>query len=502
MATLSAPASPKARNNMTAQSQRKTMNRRKSTLKWWHVLGILVLAGGAAGGIYWWRSQAGSAAVTGGKAVSSQSGYQTTTARMASLSTSASGTGTLVTTRSVTLGFDSKNTIAEIDVQPGDQVQTGAQLAVLDGLAAMKLDVSNNELALQDAQKTLDTLKTGGVATIAQAQADLDSAQKAVDDAQANLRQKGVPRCYPSQTQSYFDKYFAAKKRADPWEAELANPNSKYGRDFILEQLAPLVKARDSNYISWVYCLGYTDAEVQQSQANLQLAQAKLGEAQKTYQAAQANGGIDPVQLKIAEAAVANAQLQLTKSQQTLNSAVLLAPFAGTITAVNGSVGQAASGNVLTLSDLSNLQIQVNMDESDLESFQVGCPATITFTGLSSQTFTGEVTQITPVLVSVRNVDMAQIMVDFNRGTLMQTKTYLGLQANVEVTCNSSGNVLVIPTQALHRASDGATYVYVLNGNTPEKRTVETGESTTALVEIRSGLSEGERVVLTAANLP
>jgi len=478
------------------------MNRQKFVIKWWHVLGILVLAGGAVGGFYGWRSRAGSGSVTGGLARSSQAAYQTTTVRVENLSDSATGTGTLVARNSITLGFDSKNNIAEIDSQVGDPVQTGAQLAVLDGLAAMKLDVSNNELVLQAAQKTLDTLKTSAATNVAQAQTDLDSAQKAYDDAQANLRQKGVPRCDPTQTNTYFNTYFDAKKRAEPWEEALVDPNSKYGRDYILEQLAPLRKERDTNYISWVYCLGYTDQEVQQSQAALQLAQAKRIEAQKTYQAVQANGGIDPIQLKVAEAAVENAQAQLKNSQQTLNNAVLLAPFSGTIIAVNGSVGQPATANLFTLADLSNLQVQVNMDESDLQSFQVGCPATITFTGLTNQTFTGEVTQISPVLVSVRNVDMAQGLIDFNRGTLMQGKTYLGLQANVEVTCNGTGNVLVIPTQALHQASDGSAYVYVLNGNTPEKRTVETGVSTTALVEIRSGLSEGERVILSAANLP
>ena len=91
------------------------MNRRKFVIKGWHVLGILLLAGGAAGGFFWWKSKTSMA--INGVAVSNQGGYKTTTVRVDNLSTSATGTGTLVASRTMILGFDSSNNIAEIDAQ-------------------------------------------------------------------------------------------------------------------------------------------------------------------------------------------------------------------------------------------------------------------------------------------------------------------------------------------------------------------------------------------------
>lgn len=459
----------------------------------WVLLALLIVASGAYGYSFWQKQQQNAAA---GQAAPT---YQTTTIRRGDLSNTISGSGSIVSSNTIDLGFATNGAIGQLNVQVGDSVKKGQVLAVLDGFEQLKLDVSNKAFAIESAQKALDDLKTGADKNLAQAFADQAAAQSAYEQAVKNVHKKGDPRCDKNTTETYYYQYLDWQAQVNTWEGHLADPNTGYGRDFILEKLVPLRKSRDIAQANYTYCQGYTDQEIQTSQANLQVAAENMHLAQANYTLLKLNNGIDPNTLKIDQAMLDNAQLQLTQAQNNLQGATITAPIDGTVTMVNGTVGQKPSKTaVISLADLHHPQVQVNIDETDLTNFAVGCPAEVTFPSLPGQTFPGVVSQVSPQLATTQNVTSAQGLVDLKNNVPADQPLLLGLNASVNVTCQQAKNVIQAPVPAIYEPAGQPAYVYILNIlGQPEKRQVTIGLQTSSFAEIRSGLNAGDRVITT-----
>ncbi len=455
------------------------------------ILTLLMVVGAGAG--LWLLGQPDG--LSGGQATQvAGSVYQTTVTRRGNVALSISGTGTVVASQVVDLAFRVSGELAELNVQVGDQVGEGQVLARLGSLPELELAVDNQELAVTLAEQALEEIQANGLAALAQAAAEVAAAEAAYTEDEANLHQPGDSRCAPSLTQDYYFEYLYAQKRVDEWEGYLADANTGYSDTYILERLAPMRKERDRAYYNWVYCQSYTAEEIQASQAALDLAQARLARARADYDTLQASQGSDIQAVEIARAELAAARLQLTRAQNDLTGATITAPIAGTVMAVNGSIGETVgTGVFITLAVLDDPQVQVTVDETDLVNFAVGCPAQVTFESLAERTLAGTVSEVFPALATVDGVGVVQGLVDLEGSGV---RLPVGLTASVEVTCQSASSVLYIPAQALYR--DGqVTYVYVIDAlGQPEKREVTVGIETVASAEICSGLEEGEVVIL------
>lgn len=483
-------------------SNQQITKKPKHLLLWALVLLVIV---GLGFGI--WRSIQAGLLPFGSSAKSTAtagSTYKTTAVRKGDLAVSISGSGEVVTLTTINLGFSTSGTIDKINVQVGDSVTEGEVLATLSNIDQLKLDIQKQQVAVQTAQKVLDDLQANSAATLAQAEYDQAAAEEALVTAKANLHTQADGRCSGDMTEQYYEQYVKVKSYVDTWEGYLKG-GTGYSQTYILQRLTPMRKEMEQAYANWQYCQGYTDQEILDSQAAYQLAQANLEKAQATYANLKANSGIDPTTLKIDQAKLKDAQSQLIKLQQELDGTTIVAPFSGVVTAINASIGDEVGNSsatkteptaIITLSDMSNPKVQVNIDETDLENIAVGCDATVTFDSLTGQTFSGLVTQVEPSLVSVQNVSMVQGQVDLTKKQTASGKNLpLGLTGTVEISCQQANGVLLIPAQALYQ-KNGASYVYVLNAQgQPEKRTVEVGLKTVALAEIRSGLSLGEKVI-------
>lgn len=461
---------------------------------WWFA--VFVLAIGIGLGAWYWRT-----ARTAGAQAEKETPetYQTTEVRRGDLARTINGSGTLAAGATVDLGFSVEGTLGELSVQPGDVVTQGQELARLVDVEALEQAVRVQELSVRTAEQTLSELQSSAGMGLAQAQANLAAAQQALADARANLHEKGDPRCAKSKTETFYYEWLYAQHRVDEWEGYLNDPNTGYGHDYILQKLAPMRKERDAAYNNWKYCEGYSDQEIETSQANLQTAEANLAQAQAAYQALQSSGGIDQLALAIAEAALKNARLQLTQAQNNLAGTVITAPMDGTVIAVNGSLGErVGTGTLISLADMEQPQITVHVDEVDLADFSTGCDALVTFTALPGQTYQGVISDTSPKLVTVQSVGMVEGTVVLDQTRQLNGKPFSpGMSASVEVTCQRVEDALIISNLGLHEDEDGATYVYMLDAQgQPEKRAVEVGIETVATVEILGGLALGERVII------
>jgi len=426
--------------------------------------------------------------------------FQTATVRRGNITVTVSGTGNVVPSKTANLGFAVSGEIAELNVQVGDTVKAGQTLARLKNTAALALEVQSQQVAVQSAEKNLLELTANANANLAQAVIDLASAEAAYEDAKIHLRTKGQGRCEQAVTETYYYEWLDWQVQIIPWQKELEDGNSKYGKDYILEQLKPLWAKSDQAYINYTYCQTFTDAEIEASQAALQVAKANLQQKTRDYESLKANNGIDSTALEIAQASLKNAQLQLLQAQKNLDGAAITAPMDGSVTAVNGEIGENVNpGTLITLTDLESPQVQVNIDETDLANFAVGCQAQITFESIPGQTFSGVVTQVSPTLIESNSGSSLQGYVSLNQSKTLSGKNLpIGLTASVEVTYGEAQNALVVAAQAVYPPKDGGKpYVYILNTQgQPEKREIELGLKTVALAEIKSGLSEGEKVII------
>lgn len=428
-------------------------------------------------------------------------GYQTTTARQGSITISVSGAGTLVSSRAVDLAFPASEEVAELKVQVGDSVKAGQALAVQADSPALKLAVQQARTNLLAAQQTLSNLTARDGSTLAQSLADWSAAQANYAKAKANVRKTGQGRCEKSVTEMYYYQWLDLQKELSPWQQALDDGNSGYGRDFILEHLQPLWKKSSAAWANYNYCQTFTSEEVETSQAALQLAEAKMNQAGRDYQALKTAKGIDTTELEIAQAALDSAVLQLAQAQANLDGAVMTAPVDATVTAVNGEVGEpSGTDTFITLTDLDHPQVQINIDETDLQNFTSGCPAAVSFDSVSGQSFSGIVSQVSPALVDVRGVSMAQGLIDLEQNRTLAGKVLpLGLTATAEITCSQVNDTLVVAAQAVYFPPEGSPYVYLPDAaGQPVKREVQVGLKTVALAEILSGLQPGDQVILSA----
>ena len=491
----------------------------------WQFLGGVGLVALIVLAYFIWQSGRQSSATK----TASQAQYQTTQVRTGDLALTASGTGKIEPGQQVDLGFAVSGKVAELNVQVGDQVSAGEALAVLDGIDALKMDITSKNVALATAQKNLQDLLTNAGANLSQAQIDLATAQAALATAQKNLHQKGDPRCDDSVTRAYEEDYYFAMYDVNWWQSQLENPNTLYGLAFIQDHIAQYKPRAINDYVNWKYCEGFTDQEILDSQANLKLAEVNVQLAQTKYQNMQANAGLDPVSIAVAQATVDAAQLDLTASQKNLDQSTLTAPIAGVVTAVNGvQGGLAGTSTFISLADMAHPLIDVKFDETDLQNVAAGCQAAVTFDVLPNQTFAGSVTRILPVLVStnsVNTVESGDIIVDGGNSFLLVStnsvnavegyvelndtaaltgKTLLiGSNASADVICSQAQNALLVPIEAVYSTTDGQSYVYVLDqAGKPEKRTVVVGLKNAISAEIRSGLQNGEKVITSPVSAP
>jgi RND family efflux transporter MFP subunit len=417
---------------------------------------------------------------------------QTTQVKSGNLIISASGDGTLVPGKEANLNFPTEGSVASIYVQVGQEVEEGAKLAELEDPVTLKvaLDEAKNNLAV--AQEELDTLLNASDATMGNALLDLAKAEEALADAKSGLKTKDMQRCDDETLNAYYINYLDLKKQLDNMDSSSKNYR------FYLDEVLPLKADVQSAYSTYSYCAGYSDYEIQSSEAELLLAQSELKTAQEKVNLLKQNNGIDPDELAKAQNNVANAEISLEKAQKNLDNAVLKAPFAGTITSISGEEGDYVEMEdvFIKMADLKNPKIEFQVDETDMDKVVIGNEAEVVFDAFPDNTFTGSVVLVEPALASVGNYLAVKGMVKIEiPAEMADVPLYDGMKASVEIISGKAMNTLLVPIEAIHDLGDGQYAVFKLNDKgEPRLQVVEVGLMDSTSAEIKSGLQAGDMV--------
>jgi membrane fusion protein (multidrug efflux system) len=197
-----------------------------------------------------------------------------------------------------------------------------------------------------------------------------------------------------------------------------------------------------------------------------------------------------------ASAAAQAAHAQLAVAQTRLAKAMIRAPMTGTVALRAVSVGDRVEnmggGPMFRIVDTRILELTMMIPSSRSAAVRVGQPVQFTVDALPGRTFTGEVKYINPVADPVSRT--VKVMADVpNTGGELRGGTFV----KGVIRTGERAGVLRVPRVALLSwdVERGSGEVFVIAGDTAERRTVRTGEISGEFVEIVEGLAAGDRVV-------
>ncbi|HYM80864.1 MAG TPA: efflux RND transporter periplasmic adaptor subunit [Candidatus Limnocylindria bacterium] len=207
------------------------------------------------------------------------------------------------------------------------------------------------------------------------------------------------------------------------------------------------------------------------------------------------------------------AQLNASRAQSALARANLentnvRAPFDGTILRKDAEVGEivapsSAGGGltrtaIVTMADLGTLEVEVDVNEAYIAQVRNGQDGRITLDAYPDTSFVGRVRQVVPTADRQKaTVQVKVSILDRDPRILpeMGAKVEFVRPAGDAAAPIATVRRVMVPAEAVNRGPNG-TRVWVVEGGKVDARAVEIGRTRGDRVEIRSGLSGGENLVV------
>jgi HlyD family secretion protein len=262
-------------------------------------------------------------------------------------------------------------------------------------------------------------------------------------------------------------------------------------------------------------------ANYDQAVASVDAAQAAVTAAEAAADAAQKGVAVAQDQITQARAVVQEDQAILAQAQLNLDHTRIIAPVDGTVVSRNMDVGQTVAASFqaptifLIAQDLTKMQVDTNVDESDVGRTRVDQPATFTVDAYPGEIFHGRVAQVRESPINVQNVITYDVVIEVANPDL---KLFPGMTANATIFTGRAAHALRLPKAALRfhpraaaASAKGAVsqtvgqqtiYVPGKSGQLTPLR-VKTGLSDANYVELlNTDIKEGDAVVVGMAGQP
>lgn len=399
-------------------------------------------------------------------------------------------TGTVRANQSASLVWQTNGRIESINVVIGDKVKTDEELATL-AQSSLSQSIILAQSDLVTAQRNLDELINSDTAR-AQAQLNLANAQQNYDKVRWNAVYADKPR---ETSQNTLDSASAAVVIAQDRVDRAQKEYDKYGEssetDLLkanaLSNLAAAKKALAEAKLSLNYYNDTPDTkEVSISSGEIAVAKAKLDDAQREWD--RLMDGPDPADIEAAKARVA-------AIEATLNLAKISSPFAGVITDAAGMVGNIVNPNAFAfrVDDLSQMFIDVEIPEVDINRIKVGQVVAMTFDAINAAEYQGKIVEVARIgAISAGAVNFKVTIEVLNPDEQVMP----GMTAAVNIVVSDLKDVLTIPNRAV-RLVEGKRVVYILKNGVATKVEIEIGSSSDTLSEVISGdLKAGDVLIL------
>ena len=237
-----------------------------------------------------------------------------------------------------------------------------------------------------------------------------------------------------------------------------------------------------------------------------------LDDGEKAYQmalnkqlSAQRNVAVSRAEVARAKAQVAQMQAALDNAEEYLRNSTIVSPMDGLVLSRDVEVGDAISSililgsqatNIMTLGDVSEVYVKGKVDEADISKVYLGQLARISVESLKEKKFLGKVTKISPLGVEKDNVTTFEVRVSIQNPT---GELKANMSANAEIILEEKQKVLMVPEAAVIYDKDRRTSLETPDPGSKtgrRKLSVKLGISNGVKTELVEGLKEGQQVIL------
>ena len=499
------------------------------------IVGIIIIAG-VGGGLYY-RS-------------TSKPKYQLATVTSGSITQQVLASGNVQSPTTTDLHFQTSGKMTALNVAVNQHVTAGTVLAQQD-TTVLQAQLAQARAAVAGAEASLQKLEVGATSqTIAVSNAALTAVQQGLQNSYATVpttladayakandavtnqlapifsnAQTATPQLAFTVNDSQVGSNAVAQRvqagtELFAWEGTLAGSqdNSNAALDRSLAQaeayLAPIqtllstavTAVAENTSLSSATAASYrTSSAAGLSETNTAIAEVRALEqtiASQKSTIAQAQAQLELTSasstgndIAVAQAGVAQAQANVAVIEAQIKNLEIVAPSDGVVPATNVNVGEVITPDVPVVSIMPQgvLQVKVNVSEDNIVGIALGQPARIELDAFPSGTeFAGTVSEIDPAQTVIGGAIYYQT-------TLLFDQNYPGIKpgmtANVWIDTGYATSTLIIPASALIQKG-ASTAVSVFQNGSVTTRAVTTGlKDQTGMIEITSGLSQGDQVV-------
>ena len=271
------------------------------------------------------------------------------------------------------------------------------------------------------------------------------------------------------------------------------------------------------------------EASVKQSEAAVKQSEAALMRAKVALEQARNNIGTNDIRrfdIETNNASIVRASVSRTNAETTLQRTEIRSPMGGVVlaksveqgTIIASAMGISSAGaSMMTIGDTSRMYVDVVVDKTDVGSVEEGQKVDVSIEAYPGVPFEGKVLRIDPQAVVNQNVTSVHVRVEIDNATPTFQLLKPGMNTTCEFVVKEASSVLTVSNDALKDDTDGTKYVEKASGGKPapadpttgipaedgalidikiEKVKVELGVEGNDTSEIKSGLKEGDQVVI------
>ena len=214
------------------------------------------------------------------------------------------------------------------------------------------------------------------------------------------------------------------------------------------------------------------------------------------------------------EANIKQAEIEVNTAETNVGYTKITAPMDGTVISVPVSEGQTVNANqttptIVTIADLSKMKIKPEISEGDITKVKAGQEVSFTILSDSQTVYHSVIDSVDPANTTTSDSSSTSSLSSSSSSTTSAIYYYanvlidnpdrtlrIGMTTENNIKIANAKDVLLVSNMAIQKR-DGKSFVNVLNDkNQPKPREVETGVQNDFKTEIKSGLNEGEKVIV------
>ena len=219
-------------------------------------------------------------------------------------------------------------------------------------------------------------------------------------------------------------------------------------------------------------------------------------------------------EMEAIEANIKQAEIEVNTAETNVGYTKITAPMDGTVISVPVSEGQTVNANqttptIVTIADLSKMKIKPEISEGDITKVKAGQEVSFTILSDSQTVYHSVIDSVDPANTTTSDSSSTSSLSSSSSSTTSAIYYYanvlidnpdrtlrIGMTTENNIKIANAKDVLLVSNMAIQKR-DGKSFVNVLNNkNQPEQREVETGVQNDFHTEIKSGLNEGEKVIV------